>query len=257
MSKYYQMGASIGQPIYSGEDSSGATFAGYAKLSSYFNSLTLVSGDTIEIPLVEIPQGVRLQEVSLQTDQALLSGGTSATVQFCLRLKNNSIFVGNSSGAYGVAANLPDIILQAGAVPPSGGTVTNQYVSAATATLAQAQTLVNQQAVFPSVATVPFSVLAGTGAVGGASNTTTPAYPIPNTQLVLAGGMNNEWFQTFPQAVENYTSVANQLAQRSTLQNSYYLGILITAGTSTTTPAASTACANIGIMVDGEFAGTL
>ena len=109
--KYFQIGSSIGQNIYSGEDSSGAAYFGLAKTISI---ATIVSGDTVEIPIVELPAGAKIQGIALQTDSLVAASGW--TCAWVARKKANSIFSGTTSSVTGVASGLPDITLLGGSL---------------------------------------------------------------------------------------------------------------------------------------------
>ena len=109
--KYFQMGASIGTSVYSGEDSSGAAYPGFAKTIAI---ATIASGDTVEIPLVEIPAGAKIEGIALQIDALIAASGW--TCAWVMRKKANSIFSGTTSSVTGVASGAPDITLVGGAL---------------------------------------------------------------------------------------------------------------------------------------------
>ena len=109
--KYFQMGAGIGASVYSGEDSSGAAYQGFAKTIAI---ATIAVGDTVEIPLVEIPAGAKIEGIALQIDALIAASGW--TCAFVMRKKANSIFSGTTSSVTGVASGAPDITLVGGAL---------------------------------------------------------------------------------------------------------------------------------------------
>ena len=109
--KYFQMGAGIGASVYSGEDSSGAAYPGFAKTIAI---ATIAVGDTVEIPLVEVPAGAKIDGISLQTDALIAASGW--TCAWVMRKKANSIFSGTTSSVTGVASGAPDITLVGGAL---------------------------------------------------------------------------------------------------------------------------------------------
>ncbi len=109
--KYFQMGAGIGASVYSGEDSSGAAYTGFAKTIAI---ATIAVGDTVEIPLVEIPAGAKIEGIALQIDALIAASGW--TCAWVMRKKANSIFSGTTSSVTGVASGAPDITLVGGAL---------------------------------------------------------------------------------------------------------------------------------------------
>ena len=109
--KYFQMGAGIGASVYSGEDSSGAAYPGFAKTIAI---ATIAVGDTVEIPLVEIPAGAKIEGIALQIDALIAASGW--TCAWVMRKKANSIFSGTTSSVTGVASGAPDITLVGGAL---------------------------------------------------------------------------------------------------------------------------------------------
>ena len=109
--KYFQIGSSIGQNVYSGEDPSGTTYFGSAKT---IGIATIASGDTVEIPIIELPVGAKIEGFSLQIDTLIAASGW--TCAWVARKKANSIFSGTTSSVTGVASGLPDVTLLGGAL---------------------------------------------------------------------------------------------------------------------------------------------
>lgn len=199
MAAYFQLGNEMNKTVYSGEDANGAYYSGIHKTTA----MTIVAGDTVEIPLCELPIGARLEGIMLQTDLIL---GVNLTCAFVLRKKSNSIFSQSVSSLTGTASGLPDITLTGGVLIPA---------------------------------------TKGAGALAGAGATVVaPA---------VSAGLVNIYSMLFPQAIEG-TTIVNGISQaRAVLQESYYLGLLLTAGATPTLVAN----ANIQIGVDAEYLGIL
>ena len=109
MAKYFQLGNEMNKTPYSGEDANGAYYSGIHKTTA----MTIASADTIEIPLCELPVGVRLEGIMLQMDSCISTTG-NVTCAFVLRKKSNSIYSGTSPSLTGTASGSPDITLTGG-----------------------------------------------------------------------------------------------------------------------------------------------
>lgn len=110
MADYFQLGPSLGRPPYAGANSNGVRYSGEMTTTA----LTTVSGDTIELDLLELPSGARIEQLNWAIGGSL-GTGTSATV--VLRKKNsNQINVGTQTGTLPSAADAT--------VPINGATIT-------------------------------------------------------------------------------------------------------------------------------------
>lgn len=121
MADYFQLGPGLGRPSYSGANSNSVSYSGEMTTTA----LTTVSGDTIELDLLELPTGASLESIKWAFGGSL-GTGTSATV--VLRKKNsNQINVGTMTGT------LPSAVDRT--VPINGATITTTANGQGSATL--------------------------------------------------------------------------------------------------------------------------
>lgn len=107
MAAKYQIGLEVNKTPYTGDDSTQVLYSGYHKTVAQ----SLASGDTLEIPLFEVPTGARLNALKFAIDAAI---GASLTAKWAMRKKSNSIYPGDSISGSGIsvtgaASGLPDI----------------------------------------------------------------------------------------------------------------------------------------------------
>ncbi|WP_031431840.1 hypothetical protein [Methylomicrobium agile] len=112
MADYFQLGSDLQKPPYSGCDSNAVNYSGQHKTVAL--PAAVAEGDTVEIPLFEIPAGARIHNLKWAIEANL---GTNATAKLVLRKKSNIInpsttIAGNDGASSGTAASAPDKVIQ-------------------------------------------------------------------------------------------------------------------------------------------------
>ena len=105
MAAKYQIGAEVNKTPYTGDDSTQALYSGYHKTTLQAVAL----GDTVEIPLFEIPVGARVNAFKFAIDAAIGVIPANVTAKWVLRKKSNSIYSTDSPMMTGTASGLPDV----------------------------------------------------------------------------------------------------------------------------------------------------
>jgi hypothetical protein len=134
MADYFQLGSELNRPQYSGDDSTSSFYGAQTKLHTVFGNPTIVAADTLEVPLFELPAGVRVNGIKWVCASNL---GTNVTATVVLRKKTNVInpattIAGAGGGAAdGVAAGVAGLIT----VSLNGQTITTTGNAAGSTTI--------------------------------------------------------------------------------------------------------------------------
>ncbi|MGZ4968032.1 MAG: hypothetical protein ACXV8O_01335 [Methylobacter sp.] len=110
---YFQLGGELGRPPYSGCDST-ESFYGGQHTTVALPASPLVT-DTVEIPLCELPPGLRVNAIKWAIGGNL---GTNTSAKIVMRKKSNVInpattIAGSGGGASsGIATGTPDVTVQ-------------------------------------------------------------------------------------------------------------------------------------------------
>lgn len=100
MTKYFQLGSDVHRAPYTGEDNCGSAYAGQHKTVAL--PAAVAQNDTVEIPLFELPAGVRVNAIKWAIGGNL---GTNTSAKIVLRKKTNVINPATTvAGAGGGAA---------------------------------------------------------------------------------------------------------------------------------------------------------
>ena len=106
MATKYQIGAEINKVPYTGDDPTLSLYSGFHKTTLQAVAL----GDTVEIPLFEIPVGARINTIKFAIDAAVGVIPANITAKWVLRKKANSIYSTDTPSSTGVSSGLPDIV---------------------------------------------------------------------------------------------------------------------------------------------------
>lgn len=116
MASYFQLCGDVFKAPYSGEESTESVYCGQHKTIA--NPVALVAADTIEIPMFEVPAGVRIHAIRWALGGTL---GAASTATVVIRKKTNTVNpntnIGGTNGgaASGVSASTFDRTLQVNA----------------------------------------------------------------------------------------------------------------------------------------------
>lgn len=110
--KYFQIGPDVTKPPYAGGNPAAAHYSGRHKTVAL--PATAADGDTVEIPLFEIPAGARISTLKWAIGASL---GTATSAKIVLRKKTNVInpsttVAGGGGQATGTVASDPDKTVQ-------------------------------------------------------------------------------------------------------------------------------------------------
>ena len=231
---FYQLGNDITKLPFNGPEGTQAVWSGIhatQAIPATVGGLTVTAGDLLEIPLFLIPAGARLNNIKWAWDAAIANANSTAV--FALRKQEVSLY--NQSGPGGIynvtqtgvstGTPLTTYVNDQGQTRPSGFALANGAVSGSTP---------------------------GQGALPGVSGAGTAVSPTVTSAQngsanILALGLEGTTY-----IPRGQSAVGGQI--RSTLQDSYYLSLLITVGT---TGAPITGTPNIFVGVEGEFIGNL
>jgi hypothetical protein len=222
MTIFYQRGAEIVKPAYTGEDSVQVVYTGahtVTAIGATLEGTTVTAADIIELPLVLVPAGAKVTRINWVWDRALTANAGTTAV----------LYARKASVALQAATN--NTYSQSGKANP------NQDINTLVGSVFNTNTGMK-------LTNAAVTGVAGVGAVPGATVL---------TPLALQSGSVN----VLPIGVEGWdtTSAATIAAtRRQTLSEDYLFGIYLTVGT---TGAPLPAGANIFMSVEAEFVGNL
>ncbi len=238
---FYQQGNDITKSQYSGEDSTEVVYSGLhttQAIGATLGGLTLTAGDIVEMPLLRIPAGASINAIKWAWDAGIAN--VSSTATFYMRKVSQNYL---PSGA----ATSLNTVSQSGV---------STLVAAIGSTTGAKDVFGNSTNIGLILANGAVSGVAGVGALCGVAATAGLA---TSPSVTAALGAQNGSATILPIGVEGTTylplgQTAAGGANRVTLQEDYYLGLLITVGT---TGAAILANANIYVGVEAQYVGLL